>query len=122
MKNLFFIILLLPLSVYSQSTQEQIDSLRYYMHIDLNEYRSEYNSQKLEISDTLNKLAQLWAETMFKTKEFKHISETSADFYWATCVFFRKTKLNKCFFELIQHIQEYYQHYKCLQYTVNNIS
>jgi len=47
-----------------------------------------------------------------ETKEFKHISETSVDFYWATCVFFRKTKLNKCFFELIQHIQEYYQHYR----------
>lgn len=47
-----------------------------------------------------------------ETKEFTHISETSVDFYWATCVFFRKTKLNKCFFELIQHIQEYYQHYR----------
>ncbi len=40
MKKLL-LILLLPLSVYSQSTQEQIDSLRFYMHKELNEYRAE---------------------------------------------------------------------------------
>lgn len=71
MKKLF-LILLLPLSLYSQSTQEQIDSLRYYMHLELNEYRAEHNSQNLEISDTLNELAQAWAKTMYETGEFKH--------------------------------------------------
>ena len=71
MKKLL-LILLLPLSVYSQSTQEQIDSLRYYMHMELNEYRAEHRSQKLEISDKLNDFAQNWAETMYKTGEFKH--------------------------------------------------
>ena len=65
-------ILLLPLSIYSQSTQEQIDSLRYYMHIELNEYRAEYKLKPLEISDSLNKLAQSWAEKMYNTNEFKH--------------------------------------------------
>jgi uncharacterized protein YkwD len=71
MKKLL-VILLLPFSLYSQSTQEQIDSLRYYMHLELNEYRAEHRSQKLEISDKLNDFAQNWAETMFKTGEFKH--------------------------------------------------
>ena len=71
MKKLF-IILLLPLSIYSQSTQKQIDSLRYYMHKELNEYRAEYKLKPLEISDSLNKLAQLWAEKMYNTNEFKH--------------------------------------------------
>ena len=71
MKKLL-VILLLPFSLYSQSTQEQIDSLRYYMHIELNEYRAEHRSQKLEISDTLNNFAQNWAKTIYETGEFKH--------------------------------------------------
>ncbi len=44
--------------------------------------------------------------------EFSKISETGIDFYWATCVFFTKTQKNKQFFELLQHIQENYQHYR----------
>lgn len=43
--------------------------------------------------------------------EFTHISDTSVPFYWATCVFFRKTLENKIFFDLIQHIKENWQHY-----------
>jgi len=43
--------------------------------------------------------------------EFTHISDTSVPFYWATCVFFRKTPENKIFFDLIQHIKENWQHY-----------
>jgi len=43
--------------------------------------------------------------------EFVHISDTSVPFYWATCVFFRKTPENKIFFDLIQHIKENWQHY-----------
>jgi hypothetical protein len=46
--------------------------------------------------------------------EFKFISETSIDFYWATVVFFRKTKANKIFFDLVKHIQEEWTHYKNL--------
>ena len=37
-------------------------------------------------------------------KEFDKISETGVDFYWATCVFFRKTAVNKIFFDLVKHI------------------
>ena len=44
--------------------------------------------------------------------EFKHISDTSVDFYWATVFFFRKTEINKIFFELIKHIKENYWHYR----------
>lgn len=43
--------------------------------------------------------------------EFKVISDTSVDFYWASAVFFRKTETNKIFFDLIQHIQENWLHY-----------
>lgn len=44
--------------------------------------------------------------------EFSKISPTGIDFYWATCVYFTKTQKNKEFFELLQHIQENYQHYR----------
>jgi len=46
--------------------------------------------------------------------EFDYISDTSVDFYWATCVFFRKTSENKIFFDLLQHIQENWQHYNSI--------
>ena len=69
--------MLLPLSVYSQidfskTPQDNVDSLRYYMNQELNEYRADYNSQKLEISDTLNELAQLWAKTMYDNGKLEH--------------------------------------------------
>jgi len=44
-------------------------------------------------------------------EQFKRISDTSVKFYWATVVFFRKTKTNKIFFDLLQHIQENWKHY-----------
>jgi hypothetical protein len=44
--------------------------------------------------------------------EFSKISETGPDFYWATVVFFRKTETNRIFFDLVQHIQENWYHYK----------
>ena len=46
--------------------------------------------------------------------QFVHISDTSVNFYWATCVFFRKTKTNKIYFELTKHIQENWQHYNSI--------
>jgi hypothetical protein len=48
------------------------------------------------------------------TTEFKTISETGPDFYWATAIFFRKTQLNKIFFNLVKHIQDFWPHYKNL--------
>ena len=44
--------------------------------------------------------------------EFKNISNTSVDFYWATVVFFRKTQPNKVFFDLIKHIEDEWTHYR----------
>ncbi len=46
--------------------------------------------------------------------QFVHVSDTSVDFYWATCVFFRKTETNKIFFELTKHIQENWGHYNSI--------
>lgn len=46
--------------------------------------------------------------------EFDYISDTSVKFYWATCVFFRKTETNKIFFNLLQHIQENWRHYNSI--------
>lgn len=43
--------------------------------------------------------------------DFLRISDTSVDFYWATCVFFRKTEGNSIFFDLVQHIHENWTHY-----------
>lgn len=43
--------------------------------------------------------------------DFRRISDTSVDFYWATVIFFRKTEENRTFFGLVRHIQENWQHY-----------
>jgi len=44
--------------------------------------------------------------------EFDKISDVGVDFYWATCVYFTKCKSNKTFFDLLQHIQTYWTHYR----------
>lgn len=46
--------------------------------------------------------------------EFDYVSEVGVKFYWATVVFFRKTEKNKIFFDLLQHIQENWNHYKSI--------
>ena len=51
--------------------------------------------------------------------EFKTISNTSVDFYWATVVFFRKTATNKIFFNLISHIEKEWNHYRRV-YQINS--
>jgi hypothetical protein len=53
--------------------------------------------------------------------EFDKISETGVDFYWATCVYFTKTQSNKQFFDLLQHIQENYQHYRQVYQVVTPV-
>ena len=44
--------------------------------------------------------------------EFDHVSEYSIPFYWATVFFFRKTDVNKQFFDLITHIKLNWVYYK----------
>lgn len=46
------------------------------------------------------------------TAEFKHISDYTIDFYWATVVFFRKTPENEIFFNLVRHIKQEWSHYR----------
>lgn len=53
--------------------------------------------------------------------EFKRISPNTIDFYWATVVYFKKSKLTKTFFDLICHIKENWQHYKTL-YQIKNVT
>lgn len=48
------------------------------------------------------------------TTEFDSIVDAGIDFYWATCVFFRKTAEAKLFFNLTKHIQENWHHYRIL--------
>jgi|TARA_B100001094_G_scaffold85454_1_gene81882 hypothetical protein len=47
-------------------------------------------------------------------REFDKVSDASVDFYWATCVYFTKCKQNKIFFDLLQHIEEEWTHYRML--------
>jgi hypothetical protein len=44
--------------------------------------------------------------------EFKRISDVGIDFYWATCVYFKKCKTNEIFFNLVKHVQTYWTHYR----------
>lgn len=46
--------------------------------------------------------------------EFDYISDAGITFYWATAVFFRKSLLNKIFFDLLKHVQENYEHYRSI--------
>lgn len=53
--------------------------------------------------------------------EFQYISETSIKFYWATCVYFTKSEVNKIFFDLVKHIKENYQHYRNLYQITSTV-
>lgn len=46
------------------------------------------------------------------SREFKYISDSSVDFYWATVVFFRKTKEVEIFFNLVDYIQQEWEHFR----------
>lgn len=46
--------------------------------------------------------------------EFSHLHDAGVDFYWATCVFFRKSDSNEIFFNLLKHIQDNWYHYRTI--------
>lgn len=46
--------------------------------------------------------------------EFKYVSDIGCRFYWATCIYFRKTNRTQMFFNLVQHVYENYHYYKTL--------
>lgn len=48
------------------------------------------------------------------SREFQYISDKSIDFYWATVVYFKKTDVNKIFFDLISHIYDNWEYYRRL--------
>jgi hypothetical protein len=54
-------------------------------------------------------------------KEFEKINDQGVEFYWATCMFFRKTPANLIFFNLVQHVHENYQHYRRMYYINSGI-
>jgi uncharacterized protein YkwD len=72
MKKLL-LILLLPLSVYSQSKQSTIDSCVNIMYKLVNDHRVANGESILTLSDSLTELAQSRAEYMYKTGEYNHI-------------------------------------------------
>lgn len=72
MKKLL-LILLLPLSVYSQSKPSTIDSCITIMHKMVNDHRVANGESVLTLSDSLTELAQSRAEYMYKTGEYNHV-------------------------------------------------
>lgn len=53
--------------------------------------------------------------------EFSYINNVGVKFYWATAVFFRKTQVNKIFFNLASHIQENWNHYRSVFQVGENL-
>ena len=71
MKKLL-VILLLPLSLYSQTRQSTIDSCRAIMFKLVNDHRIEHGVHPLVHNDSAQKLAQIWAEHLYKENELYH--------------------------------------------------
>lgn len=53
-----------------------------------------------------------------QNKNINYISEYSIPFYWATAFYFKKTEVNKSFFNLIEHIKNNWNYYRLL-YQLN---
>jgi len=53
--------------------------------------------------------------------EFKFISDSGPKFYWATCVFFRKNLSNRIFFDLVDHINKNWNHYRNVYQIVSSV-
>jgi len=45
------------------------------------------------------------------TREFNYINDSGIDFYWATAVYFKKSRKAKLFFDTLRHVEENYDHY-----------
>lgn len=55
------------------------------------------------------------------TREFKYVSNTGCDFYWATCIYFKKDKNSNIFFDLVKHIFDNYNYYKRIYQIASNV-
>jgi len=89
-KKLLIILLLLPLSVFSQTVP--VDSCKIIMHRLLNEYRVENGSGVLILDDTLTQLAQKWAKHMYDVDKIYHSNYGYAE----NCLGYGRLKW-KCF-------------------------
>jgi hypothetical protein len=81
-------------------------------------------------SDILNKCFSMTTDLMMykdsydlsnvrDVSEFKYISDKGIDFYWATVVYFEKSKKNDIYFNLIDHIEENWKYYQNM-YDINS--
>lgn len=50
----------------------------------------------------------------WRNNQFDYISDTAVPFYWATAFFFRKTKINRLFFSIVNHIKSNWTYYNFL--------
>lgn len=55
------------------------------------------------------------------TFEFKYLNDKGIDFYWATVVYFKKSEKSEIFFNLVNHIEENWDHYKRMYYIQSNM-
>ena len=66
------ILLLLPITIFSQSTNNEINvAVKKHLQL-LNEYRLENNVNELKLDVKLCNLAQTWAKHMYDTDNFVH--------------------------------------------------
>lgn len=45
---------------------------------------------------------------------YQNINDKGIKFYWASVIYFKKTEINKIFFNLIEHIKDNWDHYKLI--------
>lgn len=53
-------------------------------------------------------------------KEFEYISSFSIPFYWATVIFFKKTKKNETFFNYVRYVKDNWDYFRDLYQIVDN--
>ena len=72
------------------------------------------NSQDFLIYKDSFDIAQ-WRNTC----SFKQLNQYSISFYWATAFYFKKSKENQSFFDIVKHIKKNWSYYKAL-YTIDS--
>jgi hypothetical protein len=48
------------------------------------------------------------------TRSFKYLNQTTIPFYWATAFYFKKSKANQAFFDIIKYIKDNWSYYRSL--------
>ena len=82
---------------------------------------NQYNNV-FQQTDDLLMYSDAYDITLNRNKnEFTYVSDIGCKFYWATCVYFKKTKRTNIFFDLLKHISENYSYYKVLYELPTNV-